>query len=190
MGRHESSGRSGPAADEAAAERLAADEAASAGEGKEGPALTVMGFTRRYAAISWLLVAAWACFIFFMSSNTGDELNEGLGFFSAVYTQLKALSAQLFGADVDLASPIGHFLEYTVFGVLLTNALRCHMPLSRAAALAVACGSLYGVTDEFHQLFVADRMCDPLDWLVDTAGSLVGALAARAVLKRRRRQAQ
>ena len=74
-----------------------------------------------------------------------------------------------------MLSSIAHFCEYTVFGALLANALRCHMPLGRACVLAIVCGSLYGVTDEFHQLFVPGRMCDPLDWLVDTAGSGLGS---------------
>lgn len=41
---------------------------------------------------------------------------------------------------------------------------------------AVAAASLYGVTDEIHQLFVPGRFCDPADWLVDTLGALTGAL--------------
>lgn len=155
--------------------------------GKKG-GRTAMGFPRRFAAASWLLVAAWACFIFFMSAHTGDDLNEGLGILSAVYARLKAVSAQLFGAGVDLASPLGHFLEYAVLGVLLTNALRCHLPLSRAVAVAILCAGAYGATDEFHQLFVPDRACDPVDWLVDVAGALVGALIARAAIPARGRR--
>ncbi len=30
------------------------------------------------------------------------------------------------------------------------------------------------MTDELHQLFVAGRHCDPVDWLVDTLGAAVG----------------
>ena len=148
-------------------------------------ARTAMGFSRRFAAASWLLVAAWACFIFFMSAHTGDDLNEGLGVLSALYAWLKAASARLFGAGVDLASPLGHFLEYAVFGALLANALRCHLPPSRAVAVAVLCAGAYGATDELHQLFVPDRACDPVDWLVDVAGALAGALIARGVLAAR-----
>lgn len=164
----------------------AAHEAAAEAAGAEGARIS-MGFSRRYAVVSWVLVAAWACFIFYMSSNTGDDLNAGLGIFSTIYNELKALSAQLFGEGVDLISPLCHFLEYALFGILLTNALHCHLPLPRAVAVAIVCASLYGASDEFHQLFVADRMCDPLDWLVDTAGAALGAGLAFAVLRHRRR---
>ena len=154
-------------------------------QGEKQEARTAMGFSRRFAVASWLLVAVWACFIFFMSAHTGDDLNEGLGIFSTVYAWLKDASARLFGAGVDLASPLGHFLEYAVFGALLANALRCHMPPARAAAIAVLCASAYGASDEFHQLFVPDRACDPLDWIVDTVGAALGALLARGVVSAR-----
>ena len=45
--------------------------------------------------------------------------------------------------------------------------------------------SLYGMTDEFHQYFVPDRACDPLDWLIDTCGATLGAFLARAALEAR-----
>ena len=147
--------------------------------------------TRRFAIASWVFVALWAAFIFFMSSNTSTGLNEGLGVFSRIYQVMKDVQASLLGPGVDVLSSIAHFCEYTVFGALLANALRCHMPLGRACVLAIVCGSFYGVTDEFHQLFVPGRMCDPLDWLVDTAGSGLGsglawlALGCRAPHARR-----
>ena len=126
-------------------------------------------------ATSWALVAVWAAFIFFMSSNTGTGLNSGEGFVSQVFCALRDAQAALLGPDVDVVSSLAHFCEYTSFGALLANALRHHMPLRKAVVVALACGSAYGVTDEFHQLFVPGRMCDPADWAVDTAGTLLGA---------------
>lgn len=139
----------------------------------------------RFAVVSWALVVAWACFIFFMSSNTSTGLNTGLGIFSSIYQAMQTVQAQLLGPDVDVLSSIAHFCEYTVFGALLANALRCHMPLRRACIIAVVCASLYGVSDEIHQLFVPERMCDPMDWLVDTLGASLGSSIAYAVLRKR-----
>ena len=45
--------------------------------------------TRRFAIASWVFVALWAAFIFFMSSNTSTGLNEGLGVFSRIYQVMK-----------------------------------------------------------------------------------------------------
>ena len=50
--------------------------------------------------------------------------------------------------------------------------------------LAIVVASAYGVTDEFHQLFVPGRACDPVDWMVDTAGAALGALLAHVALRR------
>lgn len=141
--------------------------------------------SKRFAVVSWVFVAAWAGFIFFMSSNTSTGLNTGLGIFSSIYQAMQAVQAQLLGPGVDVLSSIAHFCEYTVFGALLANALRCHMPLRRACFIAIACASLYGVSDEIHQLFVPERMCDPVDWMVDTVGATLGSGIAYAVLRKR-----
>lgn len=148
---------------------------------------TVRKQSTRFVAVSWVAVAVWACFIFFMSSNTSTGLNEGLGIFSSIYRAMQDVQASILGPDADVLSSIAHFCEYTVFGALLANALRCHMPLRRACLVAIACASLYGVSDEFHQLFVPGRMCDPVDWMVDTAGATFGSGIFYAVQRKRRR---
>ena len=73
---------------------------------------------------------------------------------------------------------------------MLGNARRCRMPLRRACLGAVIGASLYGVSDEFHQLFVPGRMCDPMDWLVDTAGAALGSGLAYLQLRRRGREGE
>ena len=130
---------------------------------------------KKKIVISWVAVALWACFIFSMSANTGEGLNSGTGIVSVIFCALHEAQTALLGPDVDIVSTCAHFCEYTIFGALLLNALRYHMPLKKALIFALVCGSLYGVSDEFHQYFVPDRTCDPLDWLTDTCGSLFGA---------------
>ena len=93
--------------------------------------------SKRFVIVSWALVAAWAFLIFFMSSNTGTGLNTGLGIFSSIYRAMQAVQEQLLGPGVDALSSIAHFCEYTMFGALLANALRCHMPLRRACLIAI-----------------------------------------------------
>ena len=65
---------------------------------------------------------------------------------------------------------LGHFVVYAVLGALVFAANRRGGAV-RAAAIAIAVASVYGVTDEFHQAFVPGRTPDPLDWAVDTLGS-------------------
>ena len=140
---------------------------------------------RLRVAARWVLVTMWACAIAFMSSNTGSNLDGGLGVFSELYRSLRAAQESVLGPDVDLLSPAAHFCEYALLGLLLVGALRQHMPLRRACLVALACASLFGVTDELHQSFVPGRLCDPLDWLVDTCGAALGAATAQAASRLR-----
>ena len=118
--------------------------------------------SKRFVIVSWALVAAWAFLIFFMSSNTGTGLNTGLGIFSSIYRAMQAVQEQLLGPGVDALSSIAHFCEYTMFGALLANALRCHMPLRRACLIAIACASLYGVSDGGACFPMGDFVADVL----------------------------
>lgn len=72
-----------------------------------------------------------------------------------------------------------HFLEYCVLGLLVGLALRWSGSSTwRAAILAFAFASLYGVSDELHQSFVPGRVADVRDWVADTLGAAAGALIA------------
>lgn len=142
-------------------------------------AAAAQGSQRWKAVLAWALVAAWAVVIFVMSAHTGDDLSQGDDLIARVKQWLEAVSAQLFGPDVDAVSSLAHFCEFTVLGALLANALGRHIePRERwlmVLGLAVAAGSAYAITDEVHQIFVPGRVCDVLDWLVDTAGTALGA---------------
>lgn len=150
--------------------------------------------TYYFTIISWVLVIAWAVLIFLMSANTGLSLSEGDGLVSMVFQWLKDLQAQILPPGVDIVNPLGHFCEYAIFGGLLANAWRTKVPLSWAVWAAVCCASLYGISDEIHQVFVPGRTADPIDWLVDTCAATLGAFVAygltRYVDKRRVLRAQ
>ena len=134
--------------------------------------------------LAWTAVIAWAVFIFFMSAKTASELNHGSGLTSLIKRWLADVLSGLLGRQVDV-SPIGHFAEFLVFGALLANAFRCHVPLRKALCAAIAVASLYGVTDELHQMFVPGRSCDPADWLVDTVAAACACLFFWLVMHRR-----
>lgn len=139
--------------------------------------------SNRSVVLSWLAVVIMAGVIFWMSANTGTNINQGLGIISALKAFLSFIAFSLTGHEVDV-SPIGHFVEYFIFGILLLNALRFHMPLSRAVLFAIIIGSAYGVTDEIHQYFVPERSCDPMDWLVDSIAVALGALLCRLAARK------
>lgn len=57
----------------------------------------------------------------------------------------------------------------------------------RAVLGAIVISSLYGVSDEYHQLWVPGRSFDVLDMIADAIGSAAGASAAGAwsIIRRR-----
>ncbi len=84
---------------------------------------------------------------------------------------------------------VAHFSEYAVLALLVARGLAGPRWLSITfpyvlAAILVA--GLYGMSDEFHQLFVPGRDCDIRDWAADTMGACtsVGTLWAWGIIRR------
>ncbi len=75
-----------------------------------------------------------------------------------------------------------HFAVYAGLGALTARATgRGLRNVSwRAVVTAILISSLYGVTDEYHQLFTPGRSFDVLDMAADAIGSIVGASAIGA----------
>jgi VanZ family protein len=106
-------------------------------------------------------------------------------FFASSLTAVPSLPA-------GLSNYTGHLVGYAVLGAL---AVRGFAGAAWAGVTpgavwrAVLLASAYGVTDEWHQVFVPNRFAGADDCLADTAGALVGALAvlaaARALARRR-----
>jgi VanZ family protein len=98
-------------------------------------------------ARSWLPVLVWAGLIFALSST--PDLGTGLG-----------------GWDLVLRK-VAHVAEYAILGALLLRA-------TDRTGLAFALGTLYAVSDEFHQSFVSGRVGSPLDVAIDALGLAIG----------------
>ncbi|MDR1754087.1 MAG: VanZ family protein [Eubacterium sp.] len=97
----------------------------------------------------------WAAVIFGVSSIPGSGLPQNMNYWTN----------------------IGHFAEYLILTVFIVSALQEQTrALWKTAMMAVVIASLYGASDEFHQLFVGGRYADVFDWMTDTIGAFVGAL--------------
>ncbi|WP_449138576.1 VanZ family protein [Slackia sp.] len=163
-------------------------------EGSNRPRLS----RRACTLLSWAAVAIMLAFIFCMSAKTGNDLDNHSGIVSIVKNLLVAGATALFGHEVDV-SPVGHFTEYLLLGAALANALRFtpwtiferNATAHPAGMLgdfpnplvALILSSLYGISDEFHQIFTPGRSCDPMDWLVDTCAAAIGAAIVWTLLK-------
>jgi VanZ family protein len=74
-----------------------------------------------------------------------------------------------------------HAVLYAGLSILavraLTDAWQRRVTMVMVLA-SVAIGSIYGVTDEYHQLFVPLRQAEAMDVVADTIGAGIGAVAA------------
>jgi len=80
----------------------------------------------------------------------------------------------------DVSDKVLHAVEYAGLGGLCYRAFRwgaSGQVASRAILFAIATASLYGMTDEAHQLIVPFRESSWQDWLADTIGAVIGALS-------------
>jgi VanZ family protein len=84
-----------------------------------------------------------------------------------------------------------HLCVYGLLGVLICRALSTIRPLNanrwRLLVCAVVLTTLYGLSDEWHQSLVPERIASAADLLADFAGALVGSALGLALLLRFRR---
>ena len=70
-----------------------------------------------------------------------------------------------------------HGLSYCVLAMFILRALAsgdCKRVTLVRMGCALALSILYGLTDEFHQMFVPGRVADVYDLLADTVGAIIG----------------
>ena len=71
----------------------------------------------------------------------------------------------------------GHSIGYAMLAGVFLRALaggRLRGVTWKRGLLAIVLATLYGVSDEFHQLFVPGRSADPYDVLADCVGATIG----------------
>lgn len=105
-------------------------------------------------SVMWKLALLWAIVIFALSSIPGRSFPD-----VAVLRYDKVI----------------HALVYSVLGAFCCLALRGAIPRPLAVPCATLVAVVYGMTDEFHQLFVPGRSADLHDVVADGLGGLLGA---------------
>jgi VanZ family protein len=127
-----------------------------------------------FARLGWFAALVYMGFIFVLSSIPGEQLP----------------LPQFF-----LSDKLAHFLTYLGLGVLIAfrSGLTDLTKGRKVAAwtkggwIAPMVGILYGLFDEFHQLFTPHRTFDLRDWMTDILGVLLGFWLARKWDERRMR---
>ena len=107
---------------------------------------------------------AWMGLIFYLSSLTQDEVSE----------PLESGAVAWLG---DIKSYAGHLMLYAVLTALIAGSMwgwKLGFRIQWAIAAAVI-ASLYGVSDEYHQSFVAGRSAALVDVFTNAAGAAFSA---------------
>jgi len=111
-------------------------------------------------AARWIPAILWAGAIFSVSGTQSSDLPGGPAW-------------------------LAHLVEYTILGALVGWALGSTGTTRWRIIVTIALCSLYGASDEFHQSFVPTRMPDPMDWVVDTIGAIIGGSAIIMLMRGR-----
>ncbi|MCX6817914.1 MAG: VanZ family protein [Candidatus Aenigmarchaeota archaeon] len=98
-----------------------------------------------------------------------------------VWFSLQPSAAFVPSAGFLRSGDLEHLVAYVVYGFMwsaffLTYKKRPGVAMTILLSLAI--GSAIGALCETLQLFVPTRVADPLDWAIDSLGSLCGAAAA------------
>ncbi|MFZ4766000.1 MAG: VanZ family protein [Roseimicrobium sp.] len=92
------------------------------------------------------------------------------------------------GPDFPGVDKVHHTAYFTLGGICVFLGLRLAKPQAQTAIIAgltVAFCSACGVFDEVHQSFIPNRSGNDLgDWLADTLGGVLGALAGSRIYRR------
>lgn len=113
--------------------------------------------------VRWLPAVVTMAAIFYMSHQPATTLAKMLPYFNKVFPQMQSFNW-------------GHFVAYFVLGIAIYWGLVGKTrPLTGKIMTVVIC-TLYGVTDEVHQLFVAGRHFDVVDIRNDAIGASLAML--------------
>ena len=81
---------------------------------------------------------------------------------------------------------VAHFAAYTLMGGLFFRAIAFSSNWTRTKVFlwAAIAGTLYGLSDEFHQSFIPGRFATLEDCVADALGSVFGAICGLIVYRR------
>ena len=119
-----------------------------------------------------------------LSSNDSYEVGILIGnIFVPGFEDLDLEEQTAFAKKID--HPVrksAHFIEYAILGFFFASALTGNMKNKQMEIVTPwVLGSLYAVTDEFHQLFVPGRSGQITDVMLDSLGVFTGVLVAGVI---------
>ena len=124
--------------------------------------------------LAWSFFLFWLLLIFFFSSQSGEEsshLSGGILEFLESLTHIP-LSSEIVSFMI---RKLAHFTEYTILGILTMNLWKQYGSINKKQFVFIILFCVfYALTDEFHQIFIANRSGNFWDVTIDSMGSLFG----------------
>lgn len=136
---------------------------------------------KKYRVVLWIVILVELAVIFGFSCQ---NLKDSVALSDSVVSEQQKISETVFDGGLDYVDDfievhirsMAHAVLYFILGASVFIQARFYgsSPL-KAAAIAVVCCFVYGLTDEFHQRFSDQRTSSLGDVFIDTAGACVGA---------------
>jgi VanZ family protein len=143
-----------------------------------------------FLPILLLVVVAAVAFVF-RSRRSSAESRRALAPVFIYMLYIFTLSQMSFaGVSTSLLSKLIHVTEYATLALFLSGAWKPLLDKKGVfpfVCVVLACGTLYGLTDEFHQSFTPLRHPSLQDSLIDGFGSGVGIAVFLSALRVRNR---
>lgn len=108
-------------------------------------------------------VIAWMVIIFYLSHQPATNLEKMLPYFHRLFPAMQSFNW-------------GHFLAYFILGLCMLLALGSKFNHWKGKGIVILLCTLYGITDEVHQLFVEGRHFDVGDIRNDAIGAILAML--------------
>ena len=122
--------------------------------------------------IAWLLFVSWLILIFYFSNQPGSISSDLSN--NVLKTILNNLAISNFTVLAGILRKLAHFSEYFILSFLTLNLVKQYKIVSPYDFVIVMFFCFfYASSDEFHQLFIENRMASFLDVLLDYSGSLL-----------------
>lgn len=125
--------------------------------------------------LRWTMLVLWMVFIFYMSSESGNESQEQS---DLVLSILNFLGLEWSDSIQNVASFIvrkaAHITEYLILYILIFRVVILYSDSRKAKIISLICMILYASTDEIHQLFVPGRSGMLRDVFIDSIGGIIG----------------
>lgn len=115
------------------------------------------------SGLRWIPAVLWMAVLFFLSHQEGEQLDAFLPWLQAFFPYMDSFDP-------------GHFAAYFILALTFYYALGEGFANWKGRGIAILLSTLYGLTDEFHQLFVDGRTAQWLDIRNDAIGASLAML--------------